>query len=40
MDIPFDNAEKTAEVKATLKSTKRPYKRFDGFYKLESIIEM
>lgn len=27
------------EIKDTLKSTRRPYERFDGYYRLEDIID-
>jgi hypothetical protein len=26
-------------IRVTLKSTRRPYQRFDGYYRLEEVIE-
>lgn len=33
------NPEQVEEIKNTLKSTRRPYERFDGYYRLEDIID-
>jgi hypothetical protein len=39
LNMPAENGEALEVIKDTLKSTKRPYQRFDGYYKLEDIIE-
>ena len=39
LNMPAENGEAMLAIKDTLKSTKRPYQRFDGYYKLEDIIE-
>jgi hypothetical protein len=39
LNMPSENGEALETIKDTLKSTKRPYQRFDGYYKLEDIIE-
>jgi hypothetical protein len=39
LNMPAENGEALEAIKDTLKSTKRPYQRFDGYYKLEDIIE-
>jgi hypothetical protein len=39
LNMPAENGEALETIKDTLKSTKRPYQRFDGYYKLEDIIE-
>ena len=39
LNMPAENGEALLAIKDTLKSTRRPYQRFDGYYKLEDIIE-
>ena len=39
LNMPAENGSAIQAIKDTLKSTRRPYQRFDGYYKLEDIIE-
>jgi hypothetical protein len=38
-DMPHDDEEAMQEIRGTLKSTRRPYRRFQGYYRLEDVIE-
>ena len=39
LDLPVENETAMEGIKQTLRSTRRPYPRFDGYYKLEEVIE-
>jgi hypothetical protein len=38
LEFPSNEGE-VEKIKVTLKSTRRPYERFDGYFKLEDIID-
>ena len=39
VDFPTEGDSKLIKIKDTLKSSRRPYKRFEGYYKLEDVID-
>ena len=38
-EFPLEDDDKMIDIKELLKSTRRPYPRFEGYYKLEDIID-
>ena len=39
IEFPHEDEEQVQSIKQVLKSTRAPYPRFDGYYRLEDIID-